>query len=119
MRRFLKFPILIGMLGLAPVLAHAHAKPKVMVPEANSTVSAPPQVSIVFSEALEPKFSSLKLTDANSAVVSKAASVVDPADPKHMTLELPKLSPGVYYVHWVTAATDGHRMDGEYSFTVK
>ena len=119
MRHFLKIPILTSVLGLAPVLAYGHAKPKVMVPDANSTVSAPSKVSIIFTEALEPKFSSLKLTDEKSAVVSKAPSAVDPADHKHMTLELPKLAPGVYSVHWVTAATDGHRMDGEYSFTVK
>ena len=104
---------------LGTLHAYAHAKPKVMVPDANSTVSAPGQVSVVFTEALEPKFSSLKLTDANGTVLSKAASVVDASDHKHMTLDLPPLAPGVYYVHWASAATDGHRMDGQYSFTVK
>ena len=99
--------------------AFAHAKPKAMVPEANSTVSAPSEISIIFSEALEPKFSSLKVTDERSNPASTRASVVDPADRKHMTLALPKLAPGVYTVHWVTAATDGHRMDGAYTFTVK
>ena len=90
-----------------------------MVPDANSTVPAPGRVSVVFTEGVEPKFSSLKLTDAKGTVLDKAASAVDPADHKHMTLDLPPLSPGVYTVHWVTAAMDGHRAEGQYTFTVR
>jgi methionine-rich copper-binding protein CopC len=104
---------------LAAASASAHSKPKVMVPAADSVVSAPASVSVVFTEALEPKFSSLQLTDEKGTVVSKAASKLDPADAKHMTLELPSLAPGVYYVHWVTASADGHHMEGDYKFSVK
>ena len=100
----------VGMiLAVSPALAHS--KPKTMTPEANSTV--------FFTEALEPKFSSLQLMDQQGAVVSKEKSVVDPANAKHMTLSLPKLGPGTYRVHWMTAALDGHRMDGDYSFKVQ
>ena len=101
---------------LATLTALAHSKPKTMTPEPNTTVAAPAQVSVFFTEALEPKFSSLQLVDAQGAVVSKDRSVVDPKDAKHMTLALPRLGPGTYRVHWVTAALDGHRMDGDYSF---
>ena len=119
MRRWLKVLALLCVFWFVASSAHAHSKPKVMVPDANSAVDAPAQISVIFTEALEPKFSSLKVTDTKGTQVSKAASEVDPADRKHMTLELPRLAPGVYSVHWVTAATDGHRMDGQYSFTVK
>ena len=104
---------------LATLPALAHSKPKTMTPDANSTVAAPAQVSVFFTEALEPKFSSLQLMDAQGAAVSTSKSVVDPKDAKHMTLALPKLEPGTYRVHWVTAALDGHRMDGDYSFKVQ
>lgn len=104
---------------LAAVPALAHSKPKTMTPEPNSTVSAPVQVSVFFTEGLEPKFSSLQLMDAQGAVVSKNKSAVDLADARHMTLALPKLAPGTYRVHWMTAALDGHRMDGDYSFKVQ
>ena len=104
---------------LAALPAMAHSKPKTMTPEANSTVAAPAQVSVFFTEGLEPKFSSLQLMDAQGTVVSREKSVVDPKDAKHMTLALPKLTPGVYRVHWMTAALDGHRMDGDYSFKVQ
>ncbi len=114
-----RFSMMVFALAATPLPALAHAHPKSMTPAANATVSAPTELSVVFSEALEPKFSKLELVDDKGAVLSKNSSTVDPADHKHMTLPLPKLSAGVYHVHWVSAAMDGHRMDGEYSFTVK
>ena len=105
------------LVGALPALAHS--RPKVMVPAADSTVTAPAELSVTFTEALEGKFSSLRLTDASAHAVTTAPSVLDPADPKHLTLALPKLMPGVYTVHWSAAATDGHRSDGSYHFTVK
>jgi copper resistance protein C len=118
-RIFFRLSLAAIAFPLAVVPAFAHSRPKTMTPAANSTVSAPAEVSVFFSEPLEPKFSSLKLTNEKGAVLSVAASTMDPADPTHLTLALPKLAPGVYYVHWVSAATDGHRMDGDYTFTVK
>lgn len=112
--------IIVALCGLlAPAAALAHAHPKVMDPAPDSSVSAPKHVSIEFSEALDPKFSSLRVTSGNGTMVSKASSVVDAGDPKHMTLDLSALPPGVYVVHWVSVATDGHRLEGNYKFTVK
>jgi copper resistance protein C len=112
--------IVVALFGLlVPAAALAHAHPKVMDPAPDSTVTAPRRVSIEFSEALDPKFSSLRVTSGSGAVMSKASSVVDAGDPKHMTLDLTALPPGVYLVHWVSVATDGHRLEGSYKFTVK
>jgi methionine-rich copper-binding protein CopC len=106
-------------LALSATVALAHSKPKVMLPAPDSTVSAPAMLSVVFTEPLIAKFSKLELTDEKGKVLSKETSVLDPADNKHLTLKLPKLAPGTYFVHWVSAAPDGHRMDGDYSFNVK
>jgi len=106
------------LFALSPyALAHAH--PKVMVPAPDSTIASPPAVSVTFSEAVEPKFSSLHVTDEQGKQLTTAASVPVPNDPKTLTLALPSLQPGGYLVHWVSVATDGHRMEGEYKFTVK
>ncbi|SNT28033.1 hypothetical protein SAMN05421770_106286 [Granulicella rosea] len=116
----LKRPALVlSTVLFAALPAFAHSRPKVMVPAANSTVAAPSEVSVVFTEALEPKFSSLALTDAAGKTLSTEHSKADPADPKHLTLALPTLAPGTYFVHWVSTAPDGHKMDGDYSFSVK
>ena len=104
---------------LATVPAFAHAVPKAMTPAPDSTVSAPPEVSMTFSEELEPKFSVIKLLDSKGAVVSKAAAVLDPSNAKHITLALPKLPAGVYTVRWTSSAADGHRLSRTYTFTIK
>jgi copper resistance protein C len=104
---------------LMAALAFAHAVPVTMVPAANSTVSAPANVTVHFSEELEPKFSKLTLSNAAGEVISKDPSVVSSTDAKVMTLPLPALGPGVYTVNWTSVALDSHREQGKYKFTVK
>jgi hypothetical protein len=100
--------------------AFAHAHPKQRTPAAGATVGADQkQVSIEFDDALEPAFSSLKVTDANGKSAITGKSSVDANDKKHMTVALDALKPGVYTVSWVAVAADGHRTQGHYTFTVK
>ncbi len=121
-RKFsLKVPgiaLCVLILLMAATLAFAHSEPVSMVPAANSTVSAPANVVVHFSEELEPKFSRLTLSNAAGTVISKAPSVVS-ADAKVVTLPLPALTPGVYTVNWVSVALNSHRAQGKYKFTVK
>jgi methionine-rich copper-binding protein CopC len=76
-------------------------------------------VSIEFDDALEPAFSSLKVTDAAGKDATNGASSVDANDKKHMSVALRALTPGLYTVSWVAVAADGHRTQGHYTFTVK
>jgi hypothetical protein len=100
--------------------AQAHAHPKQQQPAAGSTVTATQKdVSLEFDDALEPAFSSIDVKDGAGKSVANGKSAVDPADPKHMSVALQALTPGVYSVSWVAVATDGHRTQGGYSFTVK
>lgn len=112
------FAFLLMFLIAVPA-AFAHSHPVTMTPAKDSTVSAPTEVSVNFSEDLEGKLSSLELQDSMGMVISKTPSVLDPKDAKHLTLALPTLAPGVYTVHWISVATDGHRLEGKYNFTVK
>lgn len=109
---------LLLMLVAVPV-ALAHAHPKVMKPAPDSTGPAPISISITFSEAVEPKFSSIRLTDENGKSEGSEVSKPLPADPKTITLAVPKLTAGTYVVHWVSVALDGHRLEGSYKFTVQ
>lgn len=111
-------PLFVLTLLLAATVAFAHSVPVEATPAANSTVSAPASIVVHFSEALEPKFSMLTLTDAAGRVVNKESSSVSP-DAKVMTLPLPVLAPGVYTVNWISVAVDAHRAQGSYKFTVK
>lgn len=106
------------MLAAVP-LALAHAHPKAMRPAPDSTGPAPSSISITFSEAVEPKFSSIHLTDEKGNAVDSDRSRPAPNDPTTLILAVRKLAPGNYIVHWVNVAVDGHRLEGSYKFTVQ
>jgi len=108
---------LLALFAAAPA-AFAHTHPDQMAPAADSTVAAPPAVTIHFSGDLEPKFSSITVTDAGGHVANKQSSTVGP-DAKTMTLPLPTLAPGVYTANWIGVSLDTHRSQGDYKFTVK
>jgi len=97
----------------------AHALPTTREPAPNTEVSAPAQVTIHFSEPLEPAFSKITLTDAQGRAAASGAAQVDPQDKASMRLALQPLAPGRYTVHWIAVASDGHRTHGDYAFTVK
>ncbi len=119
MLRRLRASLALALTLLLPMAAFAHARPKIMNPAPGSTVASPASISIIFSEALEPKFSSITVTDGSGKLQNKVASQPSSSDPKELTLALPRLSPGVYTVHWATAAVDGHRAEGQYNFSVR
>ncbi|AOK31092.1 copper resistance protein [Burkholderia singularis] len=101
-----------------PGFASAHAKPEQTQPPANAVVAAPSDVVINFTETLEPAFSSIAVVDAAGVLVTTDKSIVD-ASRKHMSVALKPLQPGAYTVKWVAVATDGHRTQGSYKFSVK
>jgi copper resistance protein C len=90
-----------------------------MVPAADSSVSSPTSISVTFTETVEGKFSSLSLTNEQGRKINTVSSVQSPNDPKTLTVALPALPPCGYLVPWISVAADGHRMEGEYKFTVK
>lgn len=97
----------------------AHAKPVSQEPADKAVVAAPHEVKISYTETLEPSLSSLNVVDAEGKQVNTAKSAVDGKNAKLMSVGLPALKAGVYQVKWVAVATDGHRTQGQYSFTVK
>lgn len=99
--------------------ALAHAHPKSMTPAADSTVAAPAEISMRFTEGLEAAFSSLAVQDAAGHAVADGKAELDGDTHTVLRLALPPLAPGVYTVKWVAVARDGHRTSGSYRFTVK
>ncbi|AOJ42769.1 copper resistance protein [Burkholderia sp. AU33423] len=100
--------------------AQAHALPKTQTPAADATLSvAPHAVTIGFSEALEPAFSSIAVTDSQGQSVVDGKSSVDAGNRKRMQVALTNLTAGTYTVAWIAVASDGHRTQGHYAFTLK
>jgi copper resistance protein C len=99
--------------------AFAHAIPKIQQPGPGAKVSSPQEVTIQFTEALEPTFTSMIVTTESGTQVTTHKSTIDLDDKKTMRVSLPDLQPGVYTVQWKAFAADGHRTQGHYNFTVK
>ncbi len=109
----------VAMIALS-TFAHAHAYPTHQSPGAGATVSpAPQQVNIDFNEGVEPAFSAITVTNAQGQAVSDGKATVDPSARHRLSVALKSLTPGVYTVSWVAVATDSHRTQGHYAFTVK
>lgn len=89
-------------------------------PAANAVLEQPPiQVELFFTEALEPKLSSVTVIDSNGTVVDVGDSRVDPSDPTRMTVSLRSITDGVYTVSWKALSTiDGHQTVGSFPFAV-
>jgi methionine-rich copper-binding protein CopC len=101
------------MLGAATA-AEAHAQLDHAVPAVGSTVASPGQVTLYFTESLEPKFSGGEVRNASGARVDHGASVSG----KVMRLSIGSLPPGTYSVNWHVLSVDTHKTSGSFSFTV-
>src|SRR5258708_24000934 len=89
-----------GVIAFVPVAAFAHGQLESAVPAAGSTVDTPDTLRLTFNEDLESAFSTVKVSDANGAAVSKEKARVDASNPHVLTISLPKLSSGTYSVQW-------------------
>jgi copper resistance protein C len=102
------------LLGVVGVLAHAHlqrAEPRV-----GGTVSpAPHEVSLWFTEGLEPAFSTLEVRDTGGERVDEGEAQITGST---MRIGLQPLPPGTYKVFWRVLSVDTHKTDGNFSFRV-
>jgi len=103
-----------------PNISWGHAFPDHSDPKVGSTVPASPEkVRIWFDGDLEPAFSTLVVRNAGGTVMDKKDARVNPSDSKLLEVGVPKLPSGTYKVIWNVVARDGHRTNGDFSFTVK
>ena len=117
-------PILTTLAGLAVAgalasTASAHAHLVKAVPAAGAAGAAPAAISLQFSERVESRFSGFDIVRADGA---KVATQPLPAADGGKTLVAKPTAPlatGAYKVMWRIVSGDGHRMTGDYSFTVR
>ncbi|MFA6265388.1 MAG: copper resistance protein CopC [Pseudolabrys sp.] len=111
--------LVAGALTLMPAVALAHAHLDHAQPPVGAKVSAAPSaVSLWFTEAVEPKFSSIVVQDAKGAAVQAGAVEGAPDNTAVLRVKLKTLSPGAYKVLWKVLSVDTHRTQGSFGFTV-
>lgn len=98
--------------------AAAHARLLAATPADGSTVSAPRAVALTFSERFAAPFSTVEVEDGRGRSVAVTKTVSEDGKTLGGSFSTP-LPAGIYRVTWAIAAADGHRMTGNYSFTVR
>jgi methionine-rich copper-binding protein CopC len=119
--RFLLAAVASTFLGatMGATGAFAHAYPQTESPAKGSTVkTAPTSLWIEFDDELEPRFTSMKVTDQMDMEVDQGPAKVSPTDAHHLSVGLKPLKPGTYTVTWHATDTDTHKTHGSYTFTV-
>jgi len=109
--------LFLALMAATPAAAHAlleHAEPAV-----GSTVAPVDTIRLHYSEPVEPRFSSVTLTDEDGTKVPGDKPALDPADSTVFVLHLPApLRAGRYKVDWHVVSVDTHRTEGSFGFTV-
>ena len=105
------------LLVVGSVGAHAHAMLDHADPRVGSTVNtAPREVSLSFTQDLEPAFSTMEVTGPSGQRVDDGTPRIDG---KVMHLPLRADQPGTYRVKWRVLSVDTHTTEGAFSFTVR
>jgi methionine-rich copper-binding protein CopC len=96
--------------------AYAHAMLASASPPVGGSVGAAPrQVTLSFTQGLEPSFSSVQVTDSKGARVDLGKPQISGST---MSVELKSLGPGTYRVNWHVLSVDTHKTQGSFSFHV-
>src|SRR5580700_8964528 len=112
-----------GLLGLAllaqaaPAFAHAFLE-RANPPVGSEVAASPQEIDITFTEGVEPLFSTIEVRGPNGAAVSAGTPHVAPDNNRVLSVQLPKLPPGVYTVTWHVTSVDTHKTEGNFQFTV-
>jgi copper resistance protein C len=108
------FLVLAAALAATGAQAHAfldHASPLV-----GSTVpTAPHELSLSFTQSLEPSFSTVEVTGPNGARVDQGKPQISG---NTMRVGLQASGPGAYHVHWNALSVDTHTTQGSFTFHV-
>jgi hypothetical protein len=100
----------------APGVAFAHAFLDHASPLVGSTVaSAPREVTLSFTQNLEPAFSTVEVTDGGGARVAQGKPQISG---NTMRVNLKAGGPGTYHVHWRALSVDTHTTQGSFTFHV-
>lgn len=106
--------LLTALLAANGALAHAfldHASPLV----GSTVATAPHELTLTFTQSLEPAYSTVTITGPNGARVDEGKAQVSG---NTMRIGLKAAGPGTYRVRWHALSVDTHSTQGSFTFTV-
>jgi methionine-rich copper-binding protein CopC len=106
--------LLLAPLTAGEACAHAfldHAEPRV----GNKVGNPPREVTLWFTQKLEPAFSSVTVTGPSGQRVDAGKARVSG---NQMSVSLKGAGAGTYHVNWRVLSVDTHTTDGSFTFQV-
>ena len=98
--------------------AEAHSLLLESSPAAGATLSeGPTKISLRFNNRIEKKLSTIRVHDANGAKPPVTVLLGD-GGADQLTGTVAPLAPGAWRVEWQVLSTDGHIVNGGFSFRV-
>jgi copper transport protein len=116
--------IAVGFLAVAvalalPAAAWAHAALLHTVPSPSGVLNSPPRtVQLTYSEAVEPRFAVISVTNAAGTQETTSPPARSQTNPKTLVVPLRRLAEGWYLVFWRAISVDGHPVRGVFTFAV-
>ncbi len=110
---FLVTPLLL-VFASGQACAHAildHAEPRV----GSKVTSAPHEVTLWFTEKLEPAFSSITVTSATGQRIDAGKARISGSQ---MSVPVRPGGAGTYHVNWHVLSVDSHTTNGSFTFQV-
>jgi copper transport protein len=102
-----------------PAVGWAHAALVRTVPTASVVVNRPPPVVLLtYTEAVEPRFAAVSVTNAAGDSERAGNPRRSASDPKTLVIPLRRVAQGWYLVYWRVISVDGHPVRGAFTFAV-
>ena len=108
----------LAALAAAPAAKHTHLERS--EPGADSTITvAPTAIKLWFSEPVQIRVTTARVTGANEAALDLAAARLGTGERAPVILDIRgTVAPGRYSVAWRTMSRDGHPVRGTFAFTL-
>jgi copper transport protein len=111
--------IAVAAAFVLPATAWAHAVIVRTSPAPSSVVNTPPPVVLLkYSEAVEPRFAVVSVTNAQGKQQIAGSPRRSSTDPTTLVVPLHRLPQGWYLVYWRVVSVDGHPVRGAFNFAV-
>lgn len=108
--------LLASLFTASSVFAHAHLKSQ--TPAADSTVAAPANLRLTFSEGVEASFTKVIVSKEGAPVPVKALTTEGKDKKTLIVTPAAPLTAGEYKVEWHAVSVDTHKSEGAYQFKV-
>jgi hypothetical protein len=116
----MKRSFLIGIIALLSMFASGEASAHALLDRAeprvgNKVANPPREVTLWFTQKLEPAFSGIVVTNAAGERVDSGKARVSG---NQMSVSLRPGGSGTYHVNWHVLSVDAHKTDGNFTFQV-